>query len=56
LAIVSAEQRSRHSPEKRSAYRSRRPRFREIRLVSTIICFCIGAVAPIAMVGWVLLR
>jgi len=25
-------------------------------LVSTIICFCIGAVAPIAMVGWVLLR
>jgi hypothetical protein len=29
---------------------------REIRLVSTIICFCIGTVAPIAMVGWVLLR
>jgi len=25
-------------------------------LVSTIICFCIGTVAPIAMVGWVLLR
>jgi len=25
-------------------------------LVSTIICFCIGTVAPIAMLGWVLLR
>jgi len=25
-------------------------------LVSTIICFCIGTVAPIAMIGWVLLR
>jgi hypothetical protein len=30
--------------------------FREIRLVSTIICFWVGTVAPIAMVGWVLLR
>jgi len=25
-------------------------------LPSDIICFCIGAVAPLAMVGWMLLR
>jgi hypothetical protein len=41
---------------KSEAYRSRGACLREIRLVSTIICFCIGTVAPIAMVGWVLLR
>jgi hypothetical protein len=54
--IISAVQCLRHPPEKRTVYRSRRACLREIRLVSTIICFCIGTVAPIAMVGWVLLR
>ena len=28
----------------------------EVRFLPTIICFCIGAVAPLAMVGWILLR
>jgi hypothetical protein len=28
----------------------------EVRFLPTIICFCIGAVAPLAMVGWMLLR
>ena len=26
----------------------------QVRFLQTIICFCIGAVAPLAMVGWIL--